>query len=321
MKKIENILATSESFLIDSSACMQHSQLLRSYNREEETHTWSSHPKPIQLALKVSFISICHQFNWDFLQNTIAEQILKEKSDIPLFLQNIASIDIATWLSNYPKKERIRSEERAAILRDVGQVLRREFNGDIELFYETCNRRNLGSGDFHRILDLFSGYRSDQLRKKTNVLSHDLYKESILEFEDPKNIEPAVDYHIMRLYLRTGRVVPVDKVLFHELGGSVNPRGSLVRQLRKAVSEAVKLTAFYADLNVADTNYIEWQIGRSICLNGKPACQSSEPSKSIAQDIQSLFSGRCPYIEVCESMNSSPNFINFEEPNFISSNY
>ena len=333
MSKVEQILSTGKAFHVDTIACMEHANVLKNYIRPEEKFLWSNLPKHIQLAFKVSFISICHQFNWDYMQDTLAENLLNKEQNIVDLLVSIKSTDIEHWLVDYPKKERIRAKERAEILRDVGQVFTKKYNGDLVLFYNECNRSVLGDEDknerseFHDIMDQFLGYNKDALRKKTNVLSHDLYKESIIEFKDDNNVKPAVDYHIMRTYMRTGRVIPADPVLFKFLEGAPNPRGSLVRQLRKTVSEAEKLTAFYAGLNVADVNYIEWQIGRSICVNNEPLCKKANKKFDTAKDIYPLCNGTCPFIETCQSYNDFSKFddlsrfIDFEEPKYISTDY
>jgi hypothetical protein len=333
MASLEQILSTGKSFTVDDMACMEHADVLKKYERPVEVFLWSSMPKEIQLTFKVAFISICHQFNWDYMQDTLAKNLLNQDRDIVDILIGLKSTDIDTWLKDYPKKERIRAKERAGILRNVGQVLKEQYGGDLDLFYKKCNGTNIGdeesntAAEFHQIMDQFLGYRTDSLRKKTNVLTHDLYKEAIIDFADEKNVRPAVDYHIMRTYVRTGRVVPIDPILFRYLEGAPNPRGSLVRQLRKAVSEAEKLTAFYAGLNVADVNYIEWQIGRSICENKDPLCVSENKSFITAEDIYPLCSGSCPFINNCRSYNDYSGFkdlsqfISFEEPKYISTNY
>jgi len=321
MKKIEQLLSTGKPFDIDMSVCMKHAQVISSYIRPIEIFSWSSKPNYIQLTFKVSFIAICHQFNWDFMQNTLAKYLLADDVEIVELLERMDARTIAKWLSAYPKQERVRAKERAEILRDVGRVLRKDFGGDLQYFYECCEKATVSNIDFYAFLDKFEGYRTDPLKKKTNVLTHDLLKENIVSFEKGMQINPAIDYHIMRLYLRTGRVIPTDKAIFKYLEGAPNPRGALVKKLREAVSEAEANTAFYSKLNVADVNYIEWQIGRSICLNNKPICQNENKVISIPSDVSALCKGNCPYIDVCWAASVDKKFIDFEEPIYISKNY
>lgn len=324
MKKIEQVLSSGQSFYVDSIACMLHAEKIKKYKRPREIFLWSEKPKEVQLIFKVAFISVCHQFNWDVMQSALAENLLKDDENIIDTLINVSHKDLQDWLSHYPKKERIKAQERSKILRDVGHVFREKFGGDINSFYEFCNNSSLdkipGKDSFHDLMDNFLGYKTDRLKKKTNVLSHDLIKEKIISFADPDKAKPAVDYHIMRLYIRTGRVVPSDETIFKFLEGTPNPRGTLVRQLREAVAEAEQLVAYYSKLNVADVNYIEWQLARNICKNKVPQCKAA-CSENIPEDISSLFTTDCPYIEVCLSYNELPRFINFEEPIYISTDY
>jgi hypothetical protein len=322
MKTIEQVLGgKKEIFSIDNIACMQHAEVIKSYQRNEELFIWSSQPKDIQLLFKIAFISICHQFNWDFLQEALAINLLNQPKSIVETLSEITASRLEGWLHKYPRPERIRAKERAHILRDIGKIMHEKFNNDIDLFYRKCSNSHLGDNTFYTILDNFEGYRTDPLRKKSNVLTHDLIKEHIVEFSDKENVMPAIDYHIMRLYVRSGRVVPSDEAIFKFLEGAPNPRGRLVSELRKAVSEAEQLTAFYANLSVADVNYIEWQIGRSICTNKEPACIAGESRIEIAKDVAALCKEKCPYQNTCLSFNQHRKFINFEEPKYISKDY
>jgi hypothetical protein len=319
MRTVEQLLASGKpAFSIDDIACMQHAEIIKPYKRLVATHIWSSKPKQVQLAFKVAFISICHQFNWDFLQNSLAENLLNQNQPLTETLSKASSDQVAHWLKEYPKQERVRAKERAHLLRDVGRVLADDFGGDLDKFYTQCENAPIGNGAFHKLMDRFEAFRSDQLR---NVLTHDLIKEYILTFNDAENIQPAIDYHIMRLYLRSGRVIPNDKAIFRFLEGAPNPRGALVKQLRQTVAAAEQLTAFYAGLNVADVNYIEWQIGRSICLNEKPLCLLPDTNIEIAEDIAPLCDQQCPYKKQCLSFNNQRQFILFEEPKYISKDY
>ncbi|MBD3653872.1 hypothetical protein [Kangiella sp.] len=327
MKKIEQILSTGNAFKVDNIACMQHAEVLKHYQRPAEFFTWSDRSLELQLAFKVAFISICHQFNWDFMQATLAAKLLKHETDFAEYLLSVKSTDLSDWLKKYPKQERVRAKERAFILRDVGKTLSEVYAGSLERFYEHCSRSFLDNSNnkqgesFHEIMDQFEGFRKDSLKKKTNVLSHDLIKENIVSFVDEENSQPAIDYHIMRLYIRTGRVIPTDPSLFKFLSGAPNPRGTLVRLLREAVAQAERLTAYYSGLNVADLNYIEWQIGRSICKNKAPVCQSLKFPSGFPDDVSKLCDNNCPYIEICLSYNQMSEFISFEEPLYVSTDY
>ena len=88
-------------------------------------------------------------------------------------------------------------------------------------------------------LDRFQAFRDDPLRKKSNVLVHEIVRDRIANFDNSTQIAPAIDYHIMRLYLRSGRVLPLHRETLDLLKKNSAPRPRLVKLLREAVSEAV----------------------------------------------------------------------------------
>ncbi|WP_162886060.1 hypothetical protein, partial [Pseudomonas syringae] len=235
-------------------------------------------------------------------------------------VNNITATTIEEWLHDYPKRDRIRAKERARLIRDIAQKIIEHYDADLKLFYNTLSNSSLKGKEFEKIMDLFESYRQDPLRKKTNVLSHEIVTEQIFKIKDIDHLQPAIDYHIMRIYLRTGRVVPKNKEIHKYLMGAPNPRAYIVSQLRKTVGEALKLTSHYANLDIAQTNFIEWQLGRSICTNTEPACKTKK-TYPVPDAIYRLINDRCPYINECLANTLMVDFIKFEEPLFISSNY
>ena len=151
---------------------------------------------------------------------------------------------------------------------------------------------------------------------------HDLVRERILGFSDTENIKPAVDYHLIRIYLRTGRVVPRSETVAEYLkGGAELPvTQRLDTLMREAVEEAVSLTAFYASLSVPDVNYIEWQLGRNVCTRDRPKCLDESDLTQIPSDVRALFLGPCPYFAFCPSYRD-PSWRAMSEPEFKSSFY
>jgi hypothetical protein len=138
-----------------------------------------------------------------------------------------------------------------------------------------------------------------------------LIRERRFEFKDVEKAEPAIDYHIMRAYLRTQRVYPQHKATRAEVQGLSDPRGRLVLKLRQCVAEALKITAGYAGITVPDLNYIEWQLARNICLLKEAKCIGVEPG------VQALFAGRignvCPFAIFCSGPGDGE-ILKFQEP-------
>jgi hypothetical protein len=64
-------------------------------------------------------------------------------------------------------------------------------------------------------LDQIGGYKEDPLRKKSGLLALILNQrpEHFLEFGDGEEVEPVIDYHLMRSCLRTGLIDVNDETL------------------------------------------------------------------------------------------------------------
>jgi hypothetical protein len=235
--------------------------------------------------------------NWDFLSERLSP-LFDAKGRDARVLSTTTAREVDAWLAGYHRPERIKPKERAALLRDVGATIVREFKGNAVSLLKGAGRRLHGHDGFMERLDRFQAFREDPLRKKSSVLVHEIVRDGIANFEDSSQIAPAIDYHIMRLYLRSGRVVPLHPETLDLLKKDSAPRPRLVKLLREVVSEAVSLTAFYAAMSIPEVNSLEWQIGRDVCDRGRPNCSGG--NFSIAARF-GLASDGCPYAGFCRA--------------------
>lgn len=301
-------------FSIDQFRCHLAAISLQKFRPEQHTEQWSALNPLSLLIFKALFISICHQFNWDFLQNALAQWLLPEPEKRLDELKTVTSRDVKRLLAAYPKPDRIRGEERATMLRRTADELQSLLcAGQLQ---ELLLRRRLeGPRGFYDIMRSVSAFAEDEIGKKVRVLAHDLHREKILVFVDPQNLRPAVEYHIIRLYIRSGRVYPTDESVRQQLRGSEEwPRARLVKVLRRAVEDAMSLTAFYAGMDVATLNYVEWQIGRAICEHDTPSC-STKSSEVLPADIEAISPFSCPFSSFCRSF-TEPQYGWYQEPRF-----
>jgi len=88
----------------------------------------------------------------------------------------------------------------------------------------------------------------------------------------------------------------------------------LVKLLRRTVEEAMSLTAFYAAIDVATLNYVEWQIGRAICGPDIPYCDKPPPNR-LPNDVEALSPQRCAFARFCRSF-TEPEYGWYYEPHF-----
>ncbi len=201
------------------------------------------------------------------------------------------------------------------MLRDTGRALS-ALHGEGVLDQLIEEARLDGAGGFYAAMKAVPAFAEDRLEKKVRVLAHDVFRERIISFCDPGNLRPAVEYHLLRLYLRTGRVYPTDQAVRESLlSADLTSRGRLVALLRGAVEEAMYLTSFYADIDVATLNYVEWQIARTLCTPNLPAHCVGRPKEALPEDIAALCLGSCAFSSFCRSL-TEPNYGWYHEPQF-----
>jgi len=306
---------SGDPFRIDQILCREAA---RGYSGFKSLHTvepWSDLPLLSQFVFKTLFISVCQQFNWDFLQNAMAQWLLPAPEAKLLQLEGVRSPEIARLLKGYSKPERIRAQQRARMLRETAGRLRQLLNdGVLQQLVET--RTLAGPQGFYAVIRSIPAFAEDPLEKKVRVLAHDLFREGIIRFSDPENLKPAIEYHILRIYLRSGRVYPINDAVREALRQpTLNPRGRMVKLLRQRVEEAMNLTSLYSGLDIATLNYLEWQIGRSICIPDPPALCLDPPHHELPPDVNEICKTACSLSTFCRA-HTQPNYGWFHEPQF-----
>jgi hypothetical protein len=161
--------------------------------------------------------------------------------------------------------------------------------------------QTLGGPDgLYSMLDRLEAFGSDPQQKKSRILVQQLGRTGLVKFTDPDQLKPAIEYHLVRLYLRTGRVTHAESLDV----GNGHTRASDIRTvtaLRRAVEQAMRYTAAAADLSVAEVNEVEWQIARSFCERGTPRCGGPpRPDKPVDPAIMAAGVGACPFAATCD---------------------
>lgn len=310
-----------DPFRVDLFRCRDAALALAPYQVMRTIEEWTDLAKLDQFLFKTLFISICHQMNWDVLQSAMAQWLLPNISNRLAELSQTKPKQISNLLKDYPKQDRVRAVERSRILRETAQGLVEllAIGGRLHSFLKTPTLA--GVSGFYEVIAAIPAFTGDPFDKKARVLAHDLHREGIITFSDPENLKPAVEYHLIRLYLRSGRVVPASDAVRDELLGERRPaRPRLVKLLRGAVDTAMQQTALYSGIDVATLNYLEWQIGRSICVEelgpelARIYCNAPAPA-DMPYDVRSLAQCHCPFASFCASLND-PSYAWFREPQF-----
>jgi ribosomal protein L30E len=227
-----------------------------------------------QTVALIYLVSICNRLNWDFVLGPFAEAIWNLTDGFsPHAIEAIKEVDFKKAFGNYQRDDgslnyRNRLENLKAISHYVSEqdLLKRVAETD-------CITGDTGAVT---IISKVPVYNEDPLLKKCNALLHELVRRKLMVVKDPHEIPPAIDYHIMRLYLRTGRVLIKDEELVKRLIQRKRVRIEVITQIRKAVSEALIYTAWLSNTPVSVLNDVEWAYARKACRRDYVWCKDEK---------------------------------------------
>lgn len=288
---------------VNSIQCLLLGQALRGVEVKSLVHPLSS-DRHWQIWAELVFISICHQANWYDLHERVIE-IAREDLEVlhPRSLLSLTPKEFRTIFGPGLDERRLRAGERLRILHDLAECLP-NWPSEGERAWLNHSRVSI-SGDCGLVqwLNKISVFASDPLQKKSRVLIHQLLRYGLIDVVDPANVGPAVDYHIMRLYVRTGRVIPVTEDAFERVRQEEVARVEFLTHLRKAVEEAMWHSSVGSGLRMDHLNHVEWQIARSICIRSGARCNVGPiPEKPLDDSLASLAAsqGGCPLTVYCQ---------------------
>lgn len=169
-----------------------------------------------------------------------------------------------------------RSLERAEILKDTAHKLARNYKGEVSYLLDK-SKGLLSRGDSKGLIQMmqkFKGY-SDPHFKKGFVFLKFVTKLGFFEPIDKENLYVPMDYHVLRVALRSGIIEIVDEPLKMKLMNKIPASVEDDFQLRHAAMNALKVTERTSDFDAFDLDDIFWNIGRSHChYSHEPLCNS-----------------------------------------------
>ena len=276
-----------------------------------DSTSFSSFELNQSITCEILCAAICHQMNWDYLRHAIFEKTRLSKQWLqPSYLENIPVKEVGQLFSGYPKKNRIRKEERTSIIHAIGKWMSRFpsvssvfLSDDGSLLDYIIITNNLKQCD---------PFVSDPEGKKLQLL---IQKLSVYpQLSGLKNyFKPAIDYHLMRTYIRRGLLVArtqtAIKYLFDE---NVKRKDSTVAAIRQLCSGIMIDTCKVTSMDIATVNQIEWHIGRSVCVQSNPDCYLEQGE---ADWLKPTFS-KCPFFETCAARRNNNEFLTINEPTY-----
>lgn len=260
--------------------------------------------------------AICHQMNWDFLRHVVYQKTLESPNWLePELLANISKDEIRELLASYNKPERIRADERAAILRQVGNLTRK--HGSFVTLFLGDSDQLLSEAQIRQNLLECPAFSRDPEEKKLQLLLQKLSNYPQLS-ELAKFCRPAIDYHLVRCFLRRGLLYPKTKLSVEFVTSTeTQRRESTVGALRHLCGILIREISDYTGLGINSINQIEWYIGRSICKEGEPDCYLQGPDAGWAHKKYD----KCPFSGTCCALNFNHRLLHIEEPTYLGTSY
>lgn len=269
----------------------------------------------VAIMCEIICASICHKINWDYLRTRVYEKTLKN-SDwlLPDNLKTISEDEVYELLCTYEKKERIRADERTKILRQIGSWSKHYLQIK-DVFMD--NDRLLDYEDVHSNLFKCDVFSSDPQEKKLQLL---IQKVSFINgFEALSSYyHPAIDYHLIRSYLRRGLIICKTKKAWDYINNvEANRTERTVAAIRMHCSDMINAVSLYTHLDISTINLIEWHIGRSVCMQEKADCKLETKSSEWLKPKFEV----CPFYYSCTARCYNQNYLNISEPNYNGTSY
>jgi len=245
---------------------------------------------------------------WDYLAAKFAESVRDDRSLLwPQRWVRMDEEEFATIFRDAEFGERLSDPaRRAALVRDLGQVIQREGRKWIGELYEHCEGR-IATGTPNLLSELrsFEAY-GDPVKKKSMFFLTLMRNSGAWAYVDEDRLEAPVDYHEVRGHLRLGTVNVNDRELHEKLLTQLPVRPDEDVAIRGAVQGAIReITAAGRVASASLLHYLFWNIFRSCCTREAPHCEGCPPDCVLPLRYVPLAvsqgSRRCPFAAVCAS--------------------
>lgn len=226
-----------------------------------------------RLRALVYLVAICDRVNWDFLMGTFAERLWVETDGLrPERILALNAHSMKRLHHGYHRKSGdVGFKRKARLLHAVASHDIRE-----QLVSRLTTTKTIwGKGGVIDLLENAPAFEEDPLHKKSNILAQELVRRKLIQVRDGDSLEPAVDHHIIRIYLRTGRVSVVKPEFKDRLVRRGPMRIEALTMLREKVAEALRYTSHVTGVALTELNDAEWAFAREFCGRDKAVCTES----------------------------------------------
>lgn len=270
----------------------------------------------VMIMAEIVCAGICHQMNWDFLRNTVFQKLESDCTWIyPDKLSQIQEKDVLELFKLYNRPERIRAEERTHILREIGRWC--QLFEKVELIFKGEDENILPKESLRQNILQCEVFADDPEEKKMQLLLQKLSLYS--NYKELANYsKPAVDYHLIRSFLRRGLIFAKKEYAKEYLKNqSIERKETTVAAVRHICSKLMQEICTYTNMDIISINQIEWHIGRSVCLQDGPDCNLE---RNESQWLRPYFS-ECPFCKTCVAKCSNSDMLRLNEPIYKGKSY
>ncbi|MCS6845823.1 MAG: queuosine salvage family protein [Caldilineales bacterium] len=165
-----------------------------------------------------------------------------------------------------------RVEERLRQLHEVAATLLEQYEGEAMNLYHQAGGRIAGPDGIIARLRAIPAFQ-DPLNKKAQLLVGHLDAAGVWPLDDPENLKVCMDYHAMRVALRTGIVEITDPGLRIALKQKAPVTDEINHRVRQVVSDACDRVIALSGVSVYEFDKWIWHLGRSCCFyDHEPIC-------------------------------------------------
>jgi hypothetical protein len=224
-------------------------------------------------------------------------------------MAQITTTTVKDWYTvTDPKKVTIqRPQERAALLRNGGKLLLRNYEGSTLIMLEEANNRVTPNPETNRagLLQLLAKFKAyqDPAHKKSYLLLKFLLRRNLWSVTDQNQVRIPVDNHLTRIALRAG-LVSVSSNLAQQLRMQEPITLDTDVFLRSKIADAYSLVGQSARRSVLELDDFFWHFGRQCCLMVEPICVTgcTKDCFVVEKLLKVSCRGTCPLAGVCPAL-------------------
>ncbi|MER6829468.1 queuosine salvage family protein [Streptosporangium sp. NPDC000563] len=239
---------------------------------------------------------------WDFLLRAFTRQAVESPGTLsPEAMEDITEAGLTAILVGHAEKAEVKLADlsrRAEILRTTSSELLRAFEGSVSLLLEEAEHTVGGDSGVYALLERLSAFR-DPLHKKSSAFLMTVHFSGRWKIADQHNILPMIDYHRMRILLRTGCITVLDDDVARRLRDQRTVSPAVETVVREVSMRVCSELPGLAGMPMFDFDVLLWAHARSCCRNA-PLCVSQRvENDSFHSYLASPTPNRCVFESWC----------------------